>query len=84
MLSMSLLAGQCLQDVHLIYQKINLIITEEGIVLKIVEKLKEDAVKIINYEEKEMILLNDEKNNYYEEQEACNICEGNFCTDEDD
>ena len=41
-------------------------------------------MKIINYEEKEMILLNDEKNNYYEEQEACNICEGNFCTDEDD
>ena len=34
MLSMSLLAGQCLQDVHLIYQKINSIITEEGIVLK--------------------------------------------------
>ena len=41
-------------------------------------------MKIINYEEKEMILLNDEKNNYYEEQEACNICERNFCTDEDD
>ena len=24
------------------------------------------------------------KNNNYDEQEACNICEGNFCTDEDD
>ena len=31
---MSLLAGQCLQNVHLTKQKINSIITEEGIVLK--------------------------------------------------
>ena len=33
-LDMSLLFGQCLQDVHLIKKKINLIITEEKIVLK--------------------------------------------------
>ena len=33
-LSMNLLVGQCLQDVHLIKKKINLIITEEKIVLK--------------------------------------------------
>ena len=33
-LSMSLQAGQCLQNVHLIKQKINLIITGEKIVLK--------------------------------------------------
>ena len=31
---MSLQTEQCLQDVHLIHQKINSIITEEGIVLK--------------------------------------------------
>ena len=31
---MSLLVGPCLQDVHLIKKKINLIITEEKIVLK--------------------------------------------------
>ena len=31
---MSLQTGQCLQYVHLIHQKINSIITEEGIVLK--------------------------------------------------
>ena len=31
---MSLLVGQCLQDVHLIKKKINLIIIEEKIVLK--------------------------------------------------
>ena len=33
-LDMSLLVGQCLQDVHLLKEKINLIITEEKIVLK--------------------------------------------------
>ena len=33
-LDMNLLVGQCLQDVHLIKKKINLIITEEKIVLK--------------------------------------------------
>ena len=33
-LDMSLLVGQCLQDVHLMKKKINLIITEEKIVLK--------------------------------------------------
>ena len=33
-LSMSLLVGQCLQNVHLKKQKINVIITEEEIVLK--------------------------------------------------
>ena len=38
-LSMSLQAGQCLQNVHLIKQKINLIITEEKIVLKNCVKL---------------------------------------------
>ena len=31
---MNLLVGHCLQDVHLIKKKINLIITEEKIVLK--------------------------------------------------
>ena len=33
-LDVSLLAGQCLQDVHLIKMKINLIIAKEKIVLK--------------------------------------------------
>ena len=37
-LDMTLLVGQCLQDVHLIKKKINLIITEEKIVLKIYVK----------------------------------------------
>ena len=42
-------------------------------------------MKIINYEEKEMMPLTYEENNKsYEEQDACNICEGKFCMDEDD
>ena len=31
-----------------------------------------------------MISLTKEENKSYEEQEACHICEGKFCTDEDD
>ena len=67
------LVGQCLQDVHLIKKKINLIITEEKIE-KLCKKLKERAMKIINYEEKEMIPLTYEENKSYKEQEACHIC----------
>ena len=46
-LDMSLLFGQCLQDVHLIKKKINLIITKE-----LCKKLKESATEIINHEKK--------------------------------
>ena len=42
-LDMSLLVGQCLQDVHLIKKKINLIITEEKIVLKIYVKIRREC-----------------------------------------
>ena len=41
-------------------------------------------MKIINYEEKEMIPLTNEENKSYEEQEAWHICTEKFCTDEDD
>ena len=41
-------------------------------------------MKIINYEEKEMIPLTDEENKSYEGQESCHIYKGKFCTDEDD
>ena len=51
---------------------------------KLCEKLKERAMKIINYEEKEMIPLTDEESKSSEEPEACHICEGKFCADEDD
>ena len=35
---------------------------------------KELVTKIINYEEKEMILLTDSENKFYNEQEECHIC----------
>ena len=51
---------------------------------KLCKKLKEHAMKIINYEEKEMIPLTHGENKLYKEQEACNICEEKFCVDKDD
>ena len=41
---------------------------------KMCKKLKERAMKIINYEEKEMTTLTDEENKCNEEQEAYHIC----------
>ena len=41
-------------------------------------------MKIINYEEKEMIPLTDEENKSYEEQEVCHICKEEFCLDKKD
>ena len=75
--------GQCLQDVHLIHQKIDYYRGRDCIA-KMCKRLKEHAMKIINHKKKEMIPLTDEENKFYEEQEACNICEGKFCTNEDD
>ena len=51
---------------------------------KLCKKLKEHAMKIIDYEEKEMIPLTHEENNFYKEQEACHICKEKFCMDKDD
>ena len=51
---------------------------------KMCKKLKEHTMKIINYEEKEMIPLTDEENKSYEEREVCHICIETFCVDEDD
>ena len=43
---------------------------------------KELATEIINYEEKEMILLTDKEINLYERQKSlCHICKGKFCYD---
>ena len=42
--------------------------------------LKEQAMKIINYEKKEMIQLNDEEKETHENQKICYICEQEFCT----
>ena len=46
------------------------------------EDLKDQAMKIIDYEKKEMIPLTDEEKESYENQEICHICKKEFCTDE--
>ena len=51
---------------------------------KLCKKFKECTMKIIKYEEKEMIPLTDEESKSYEEQEVCHICERKFCTYEHD
>ena len=44
--------------------------------------LRDQAMKIINYEKKEMILLTNDEKKSYEKQRICYICEKEFCTDE--
>ena len=51
---------------------------------KLCKKLKEYAMKIINYEEKEITPLTHEENKFYNEQEARHICKEKFCMDKDD
>ena len=43
--------------------------------------LKDQAMKIINYEKKEMTPLTDKENESYENQEICHICKKEFSTD---
>ena len=87
---MSLQAGQCLQNFDLIKKENKLgYYRGKDCIEKLCKKLKEHAMKIINYEEKEMIPLTYEENieiynMVYKEEEACNICVETFCTDEDD
>ena len=51
---------------------------------KLCKKLKEHSMKIINQKGKKIIPLTKKENKFYEEQDACHICERKFCTDEDD
>ena len=46
--------------------------------------LREHAMKIMNYEKKEMIPLTDEENELYEMQKVCYICKKIFSTDKND
>ena len=43
--------------------------------------LKDQAMKIINYEKKEMIPLTDKEKEIHENRTICYICEKEFCTD---
>ena len=47
------------------------------------EDLKDQAMKIVNHERKEMMPLTGEEKESYENQEICHICEKEFCTDKD-
>ena len=51
---------------------------------KLCKKLKECAIKINNYEEKEMIPLTKEEKKSYKKQEKYHICKERFCVDKDD
>ena len=44
--------------------------------------LRDHAMKIINYEEKEMIPLTDKENKSHEKQKVCYICKKEFSADE--
>ena len=50
---------------------------------KFCKDLIQHAMKIINYEEKEMILLTYKENKSYEKQNFCYICKKRFSTDND-
>ena len=47
------------------------------------KELRDHAMKIINYEEKEMIPLTDKENKSYQMQKVCYICKEEFSTDND-
>ena len=48
------------------------------------KKLKKHAMKIVNYEKKEMMPLTYEENKSYKKQEACIYVKKSFCMDKDD
>ena len=51
---------------------------------KLCADFKDLAMKIINYKEKEMILLTDKETKSKEKQKVCYICKNEFSTDEND
>ena len=85
-LDMSLLVWHYIQDVHLIKKKKKKLNYYRGkyCIEKLCKKLKENAMEIINYEEKEIIPLTHKEYNFYNEQEVFYICKEKFCMDKDD
>ena len=51
---------------------------------KFCKNFRDQAIKIINYEKKEMIPLTDEETESYEKQKVCHICKKEFSTDKND
>ena len=73
-LSIRFLAIHCLQIVHLMQQKSKLDCYRGKDCMEMFCKdLREHAMKIVNYEKKEMIPLTDEENKFYEMQKVCNM-----------
>ena len=54
---------------------------EQNCMKKLCEKIKDQAMKIVSYEEKEMIPLTDEETKFYEKQKVHHICKEQFSTD---
>ena len=82
---MRLLAIHFLQIVHLMQQKIRLIVTEANIAWKDLKRdLRDHALKIIDYGKKEMIPLINEEIKSYEEQKVSYICKKEFSTNDED
>ena len=50
---------------------------------KFCKDLIKHAMRLVNYEKREIIPLTDEENKFYEEQKVCNICKKGFSTDND-
>ena len=48
------------------------------------EDLREQAMKTIDYEKKEMIPLTDKENKSYQKEKVCYICKKEYITDEND
>ena len=46
--------------------------------------LRDQAMKIINYEKKKMIPLTDEEAEFYEKQKVCHICKEEISPDKND
>ena len=55
---------------------------ERGCIKGLCKKLKDNAMEIINYEEKEMMPLTDKENKSYKKQKVGYICKKEFCYDE--
>ena len=56
----------------------------EGCTERFCKDLREHAMKLINYEEKEMISLTSEESKSYKKQKVCHICKEGFSTDKND
>ena len=83
-LSIRLQVTNCLQIVQKCNKKQTWLLQGQECMERVCKELRDHAVKIINYEEKEMIPLTDRENKSDGEQKVCYICNKEFCTDKND